>query len=514
MQIIFTAIENMRSLVVIKIILCLIVSFNIYAKRYLDYCSGEDDIQKGCCVDFNPLPPFYVSDGLWQGEKQYENFRHIGNDNVVKQYVPRGTIVYIPPELYELETSKSYRLPFSVLSVPKPLLEETAKNSLKSRSMFREMFWGVKGKGRVEPGDIGFLDKRGIRQVSEYTFYVNEDAPVYSTPGRTILNGKAIRPKMLNQQFLVKRCCEILPKQESSGPLCYEHYMFDIVNKENRVVDTFSYGNFQCGIFQNMTAVPQTNAQDFSSILALLSQSSTSTQFGIEDIEMILKPTEWKGSRMLNKAEVDLVKFPMDKNNKGPYHTHHYTPDDKGDTDAFLKPTSMCSFLQVAKEFEKKCQGPGCEVQFGNMYHKKSWKKHKSHESGECIDVRPFRKSEDDITRGHPWHSYKKNKNGEIIRDRSRLNTEYDRDKTRDFINLAIKAGATFVFFNDPIINEEHQHPDNRSKLIPTNDGSVWDDWWRIRGNLNKDNQIHDDHVHICFQEENPRVQNSCHDGL
>ena len=136
-----------------------------------------------CCQATSDKSPFFISDEYLQGDKQYENFREVEDDTISKRYIPRGTIVYTPPELYELESSKDYRLPFKVLSVPNEKLEKTAKKT--PRQFFKEMFWGKKNKTRVKKGDVGFLDKRSLRKINNFSFLINEDAPAYKSPKGT-----------------------------------------------------------------------------------------------------------------------------------------------------------------------------------------------------------------------------------------------------------------------------------------------------------------------------------------
>ena len=162
--------------------------------------------------------------------------------------------------------------------------------------------------------------------------------------------------------------------------------------------------------------------------------------------------------------------------------------------------------MKLAKEFKQICNTPGCQIQFGDMYHPVSWDVHEGHYGGECVDIRPFRKSKDDIKKGEPWYGTKKNAKGQLIPDLNKRNPEYDIEKTRKFIELAIKNGATDIFYNDSLLNDSFKSLNYKRTIIPKAKDPYWDDWWKIRGNINIDKPKHNNHIHLCFREANPNV--------
>ncbi|MFT6633223.1 MAG: hypothetical protein ACJAS4_003193 [Bacteriovoracaceae bacterium] len=495
---------------------------------------GELDGKKGCtekngytcCLESSKKSPFFISDEYLQGKKQYENFRDIDDDSISNKYIPRGTIIYTPPELYDLESSTDYRLPFKVLSVPNEKLENTAKKT--RRTMFTEMFRGKKGKQRVKKDDIGYLDKRAVKSIDGYTFFVNEHAPAYRTPKGTLLNGHQLRPAMRDNDFMVTRCCQDIP-EEGSGEkeLCRDFHIFQVLNGNGKVIDNTSMYSLGCNFYQDLTAIPDTDTAAIGKVVELLKgnleTSQTYREVGVDSLEIILENNIRKNRKVVNKPEIKLVKMPMDDVTlHGPYNTRHYTPDDRGDTDAYIQPYAGCAFLQLAKAFQKECVGVGCEVQFGNLYHKRKcadkacqqkyskypdkvsrdvdleqqWRKHKSHSGGECIDIRPFRKNKDDIKAGLEWT----------------WTATYDRERTKKFMELAIKAGGTGMYFNDPKTISHFANRDTRKRVLPdAQKGAYWDDWWRIGA---REQAGHSDHIHVCFKADNPRVQKTCRDGL
>lgn len=163
-----------------------------------------------------------------------------------------------------------------------------------------------------------------------------------------------------------------------------------------------------------------------------------------------------------------MVKVPLIEGQQGPFGSYHYKPDDRVNSEAYLKPTSQCAFLEVLKKHQQQCTSAGCQVHFGDAFHQDSWGVHGGHDSGECIDIRPFRKS-DNTDEGF---SYKWGR--------------YDRDKTKNFVALLKESGAKTIIFNDS----------------------------KIPG-LSRDSRgIHDDHIHVCFGENTSKVQKTCRDGL
>lgn len=481
----------------INVLFFISLSYPVMSEEAPNNCTKVGEYE--CCQATSDKSPFFISDEYLQGDKQYENFREVEDDRISKRYIPRGTIIYTPPELYNLESSRDYRLPFKVLSVPNEKLEKTAKST--SRQFFKQMFWGKKNKKRVKAGDIGFMDKRSIRKINDYSFFVNDDAPAYKSPKGNLLNGMKIKPATLGDKFLVSKCCKAESSLESQ---CQEFHYFQVFNKEDELVENISLYDLGCRFFTNLTAIPNADIDQISGITELLAESKKTSEVfseaGADSLELIYENNQWKGSRLKTKPKIKLVKLPINQlTGYGPFNTRHYTPDDRGNSDAFVTPDAGCSFLQLAKKFGEECQGPGCQVQFGNAYHKSSWGPHDSHGGGECIDIRPFRKEDDDINAGLTWGT----------------KSRYDRDKTKKFLELAIQAGATNIWFNDQVLNGEFDEEKKKKRNSTLLNGSplspFYDDWWEIGV---REQPRHNDHIHLCFKSENPRVKKSCREGL
>lgn len=475
------------------------------ASDELPNCEAKNIKAGSCCLDTTKTPPFYISDSIL-GEKAY--VQPSKSSNSIKKYdlyVPKGTIVQVPVEFRNFKSSEGGLLPFKAISVPRPFLEKTVENAKPSRVTFTKMLQEIDGKTRIEKDEIGFINPKALRKANDFAFYVNEDAPAYTTPNRGVLNNKSIIPTIIDGEFKIKRCCEnYFLYEKGLQTLCVDDYFFDIFETNGEKVEEISYEFLKCGALQNITAIPLENKFELEALTKFLLDSASSsgmfTRYGIDELEIVM-----------SNEGIKLVKLPLDEmTGQGAFNTKPYNSDDKGGTDFFLKPKSMCGFMGLAKKFTNECQSIGCQVQFGDMYHEKQWGDHKSHESGECVDIRPFRKNHDDITRNEPWHEMMlnpdKTSTKKWIPNTMKRNPRYDREKTQQFIEMAIKEGATDIFFNDPEINKAHSSIINRKKIKPEDSSSVWDHWWEIRGNIYSDDPSHNDHIHLCFKEQNPNV--------
>ena len=198
----------------------------------------------------------------------------------------------------------------------------------------------------------------------------------------------------------------------------------------------------------------------------LSASKNSGTSFNLDKVELI--------------DDQGLTKLPLDyesydgKGMTGPFGSYHYSSDDKGASDVYSKPLTGCAFMKVLEQHQKSCKGDGCQVQFGDLFHLKSWGSHKFHGSGKCIDIRPL-----------------KNQNSKT--SLTYRSSKYDREKTLNFIKLLKDAGGSPIVFDDrKVINE---FP-NRADIRPTSDGS------------------HSNHIHVCFDPKSSKVKKTCYQGL
>jgi hypothetical protein len=163
-----------------------------------------------------------------------------------------------------------------------------------------------------------------------------------------------------------------------------------------------------------------------------------------------------------------LIQMPLIGTNAAFCGSNHYNPDSPKGVDAYAAPHTACALAALAQEWKKTAcpGGGGCRFSWGDISHKTRprWNGHVSHTDGECIDIRPLNSGEFSNT-GRTWRS-----------------PGYDRAKTREFLAMAKKMGATTVLFNDQQLRRE-----GRSAY----------------------SSGHDNHIHLCFKNTTT-VQATC----
>lgn len=410
--------------------------------------------------------PFYISDEYRQGDKIWENLRNIDNQNLKDQYIPRGSIVYTPPEFVEKMNESTQRIPVKVLSIPSKENEDNIRNSKKRSYNSISSMASTGSLKRVEAFSVGWIDKKSVRKASDYTFMVTKDSPLYRSPGKKVINDNYISLSVTNGKYDVKRCCT--PDTYQGEEYCFDQYKFLVIDKDNNKLDELfiKENMMECQFIRNLAPVANRIVEPIKSILGVLRVENP--EMAIDELEMLPTYNTWySGTPKISRKE--MVKFRLDtETGEGPFGSMHYRADDKVNSDAYLKPNSHCSLLQVMKKHKEDCKGAGCQIQFGDMYHHDNWGAHSGHDSGECIDIRPFRKSDDD--------------NAGLTYRHGR----YDHEKTRKFIQLLKDAGARSTIFNDR----------------------------KISGISRDSSGVHNDHIHVCFGENVSKVQETCKSGL
>lgn len=426
--------------------------------------------------------PFFVSDTYRQGILEYENFRSFDNAREIAGFIPRGSIVYTPPELMAADTERR-RVPVKVLNVNKELSETASKaRNNPVGNFFRSLFSRQKGVEQVEAGDIGYLDNKSLKQAGEFTFYLEKDAPLYNSPSGVPLNDKKIKPRMENDQYMIRNCCFLLPEMEEE--YCFDFHLFDILDQNDELIETTVLKGLGCGFFGSLDAVPDQFDDGVGSIYKLMLENPSEQlgKLGTGDLELFQKDTA--------SGNIPLVKIPVDEETGfGPFNMRKYNSE-RGYTDNFLHPVSACAFLRVAQRWEQICNEPGCEIQFGNTYMHDDWGPHSTHDSGYCIDMRPFRKDNDESI-GHTYRS-----------------GEYDYEKSLKFTKLLMEAGAHMVIFGDSRIAAATNKKSVRDEVRPgvTNPNNYW---WKHRIQ-DDDSGVHNNHFHFCFDPKEKFVNDTC----
>jgi len=412
-------------------------------------------------------PPFYVSDEYRQGNKIWENFRNIENANIKDRFIPRGSVVFIDDELYEQSDAASSRVPVRVISVPDIKVEKNLKKARsRTHDSLRVIAGGTSRKIRVKQGDVGWISKKSLRVAGKYTFAVSKDSPVYKTPGLDASRNYYLKLKMDNGKYLAEYCCT--PDTAPVEEYCVEKYKMDLIDDDGNEISS-SYVNFkECNFIEDSMPISNKSLTSVREILKSIREENP--EFGIKDLEILPAHQRWYGNKPTILRD-ELVKMPIEAGTrKGPHGSYHYRGDDKVNSDAFMNPNSLCAFNKVLKEWKKECTTPGCQVQFGDAFHPRSWKGHSTHGSGNCIDIRPLRK-DDDLTLNGLKYGWER----------------YSYDKTKKFIELLTRAGGKKLYFNDPKVRK------NTSASYSSG---------------------HSDHIHVCFPNDEEKTKKVCKNGI
>lgn len=451
-----------------------------------------------CEVVYQKDVPIYVSDIMDEKGYKEDDFFKLAYDSKKLPsrkpiaYIPKKSIVQIEPwRLWNTKLDDNAAIKVEVLKANDKILEEDIKRleraMLKEKNdIFTRLAYATSPKWwksyrkkfkrleSVKNGEKIWIKKGSLKQVDDYTFYVNVDSIVHYFPHLEDLKGvHALKLKQnAKKEYAVNKCCvdKAPPFMDcKSTPLfeiLYGDKRIDFNNKEtaNACIDK---------AIEEISVLSNESFQNLNDFVTMINRSPRFKKFSVADLKLL----DWRG----------LVQFPVNGTNKGPYGSYHYKSDDQHNTDLYIKPYAACSFARVLEHQARRCFGAGCQIQFGDMYHRKDWKwkvynaktkkfryvAHHDHEGGECVDIRPLR-ADDDRDEGFPRGIfYWKNR-------RKRYYKRYSHEKTAVLVDSLIKAGADPILFND-------------TKIPGVKYGGG-----------------HNDHIHACFRKENPIVQKAC----
>lgn len=399
-----------------------------------------------CKQTSTKVMPFYVTGASGQGEKSYENFRSKSNYRKKKRFIPRRSIVKIPNDVLDYVGHPRTYIPVEVIGTPSDYADREllkSKNGLKKLSGFKS------GLRKVKKGDKGFIYADSIKRAKDFHYVLTEDSPFLEKLDLGQKKNVVLKLKRnLEGEYLINRCCE-------DNGQCQNYSLFDVIYQDEKQEKMLALNINQCMDLDSLIPLESSNFDSFMDFIRLSSQDEK-VNFSLKRIEVL--------------DERGVVKVPLDKETmEGPFGSYHYGTDDNAASDVYIKPTAGCAFMEVLKKQQEVCVDEGCEIQFGNMFHKVSWGVHATHESGACIDIRPLKKRSSRLALDYE-------------------SSEYDMAKTRDFIELLQSAGGSPIYFNDPDIL-------NRNSGVHYSDG-------------------HHNHIHVCFHPENEKVQKTCKLGL
>lgn len=445
-----------------------------------------------CQVSETEEPPFYISDEFNQGDRIWENVRSLKNKSDVIGFIPRGSIVYAPPELTESVISPDDYVPIQVVTVENDTRTEIVNAKGRSKRFYTTSSPSNKKIPLIEKGQEGFLSRKAMQPAGKYTFFVKEDSPLHRNMGGSPeLANLPLTLKISDNKYQGQRCC-ISESVADEEPVCHFRYSFETLSKNGEASDTYNLDIMACNLMDSVVPVQSfddvgkgtegfdSTERDLGDAVnnILLNLNERYPGFGIgsgfQDDDVNFGGLKFLPEHRLANNRASLVreymmKIPIDQETKeGPFNSRQYNPDDSMSNDAFLRPIPMCTFMEVLKKFEKVCGGGiDCQVQFGNMYHSKSWNVHESHGDGTCVDLRPMRTDPENIANGLVAGGW-----------------NYDRAKTRQLVEVLREAGGDPLYFND-------------SKIKDTEP---------LKG--------HHNHLHVCFNPKRRNVQKTCNEGI
>ncbi len=354
-------------------------------------------------------------------------------------------------------------VPVKVLSVSQPRLKAWRKTA------------------PVEKGDTGFLDRSTIASAgTDRVFLVKKDAYLATFPGMkdSILRaGSAIRPLMKDGKYRILECSDDAGASTS--------YLFESISSKSSA---------QRPPQSSVVALPS----DFGCIelVSLLSQHFDSLVKVVESMASLYQQKEPTPLTQLEMNDWGLVRLPTQPTLDGSDITEvsedgsfvHYQGSDPIGSDTWVSPHTACALMKISAEWKKKVcplqKKDECALQIGDIAFatpakvkgsKQDPLGHLFHSSGECIDMRAFRKD----------------------RKRVPLNlredpASYDQDLTKSLVSFLIAKKATPIYFNDASIYSD-------SKLGNGTQACDLSDSMKDRGNKVQPCPGHDNHIHFCL---------------
>lgn len=310
----------------------------------------------------------------------------------------------------------------------------------------------------VKKGAIGRVGARNLRKATQFTYVVKEDARVLSAGYKV----PAVEDEFLKLVYDSSRDRYAALNCEDEEDV---RYIFENQHGKARLLD------FSC----HVRAMTQDNVSAWKLVNSKLDEDA---KVSLEDF---------------NFSPHGFIEVPMESEKKHNDNITaiargaegefvHYQGTDKLGVDAWGNPETVCSFLELAQRFYKRCKvafpSHNCKIKFGDVafiqgdgknrgtsmnYPEKTKCPlgHSSHWEGTCIDVRPFRT--DDLLRETDYRYSDENYNQAV--------TLLLVDTIRQ---MSSREDAKLIYFNDPAI---------------------------IRRGMSRYMGGHADHLHFCFND-------------
>ncbi|MDA9793093.1 hypothetical protein N9B72_00775 [Bacteriovoracaceae bacterium] len=465
----------------LKILFIYFICLSVFAEGFRYRPNDSEDSKFICSTHLSEKSPFdfrFASPEISSSQNNTIQYSPLKKDK--KHYrVNQGSVVRLNSEAYDLlNNDVEEYVKVEVISSAHKNLQDKTKDSLKMKSDTASYY-----KSQAEIGFKGFIHEKNLGENKDLTYLVKNDSILLDIPTLKDLPVVALRPKMTAGKYNVEQCCDMeeIKKSEEVDSMatlmimiqydirvmnnyCFDDILFDVVTSSNvsnkPIIEEFNITAFLKDRNENLNHICIHEWNDVEPL------RNVDTDFVLDFIAKVKEDDpEMISDNLIYHYGKDMVQMPFDASSckvsgsnrgcLGPFGSWYYNPDNANTSgsDEFINPRAGCVFTEVLKYWQKnKCpKDDGCQVQWGDMYHKSTWGDHSTHKSGNCIDIRPMRKD--------AGGKYGLTKDSYV----------YDRKKTEDFINVLNRAGASVLYFNDTQISGSSFAPE------------------------------HDDHIHVCF---------------
>lgn len=463
-----------------------------------------------CRRELRDHPPLWVTDPGYDADSdspkktnssQFANKNYtqglvgVSGPNIPQNHImiPRRSVVQIPTENQQirdmLRRNRNLRenadlwVPVKVLSTP-PINEKLAQaksvtiskvsqDRQKKSAGFPEdakvsnTILKTPLVGRMRLRDLEPTEKQG-----DFVFIVKKDSPLLTAlvdprnPMSATTEPFALELFKVKDQFQVNRCCNKPFEQEVSNveKVCRDFAVFKVIGARNSNDNeiTFASPCENC-ILESLVPMSRDFLKPLEDLLRGLQQQDESALTSLAKIEQ-LNFIDTRGLVQIPVADIEN----NDDGQRGPFWSYHYQKE-SGNADLYLKPESACGFIQVLKHWNERHCPTGkhdCRIEFGNASHAyytagvntQAWE-HRGHDTGECIDIRPFKKNATGPSSGRNF------------------GRQFNRADFEKLMRLFDQIGADSCFVADSKIAEQFRSCAYR--------------------------QDHNDHLHICFPKNN-----------
>lgn len=386
----------------------------------------------------------------------------------------------------EAKTGKNKRAPASVGKIFENYPQETNYKLIKKNTMVKPV---LPLSGTSSADDLILVDIMNQNESSNYLqgligTNTQDKIKEYSLKGqRGFLSAQSLSPSSTQDILFVKKDTVILPASDGLGEMILKYgeglrpVMQDKMYKVMNCDDKFTY------LFELISPEMSRHSKEIEVTNMSCFENQIMTEKSFNEVQGLLNHLNQKN---IDPSRIEINEWGLSRLIEDPDKAYvHFTGPDSIGTDDWAKPDTLCSLMDIAKDWKKNCAGPGCALQIGDMSfptpavleNGRDPLGHLQHSDGTCIDMRPFRKDRK-MEGVNLKYSFQ----------------EYDRVRTKKFIQFLISSGATPVYFNDSQIVQS-SNPGRKRKSCdlknPKNDEK--------QGVFSCEG--HSDHIHFCLKK-------------